>query len=40
MADNVNKQKRSTVMAAVKSEGNRSTEIKLMRLLRQYHFTG
>jgi len=40
MADNVSKQKRSEVMAAVKSKGNRSTELKLIRILRHFHLTG
>ena len=40
MTDTVTKQKRSTVMAAVKSEGNRSTELELAHYLRQSHLKG
>lgn len=40
MADTVSKEKRSSVMAAVKSKGNRSTELKLIGILRKYHLTG
>lgn len=40
MADNISKQKRSEVMAAVKSKGNRSTELKLIQILRKFHLSG
>lgn len=40
MTDNVTKQKRSEIMASVKSEGNRSTEITFVRILRNNHITG
>lgn len=40
MTDNVSKQKRSEVMAAVKSKGNRSTELKLIGILRKFHLSG
>ncbi len=40
MPDNVSKEKRSEVMAAVKSKGNRSTELKLIGIMRKFHFSG
>lgn len=40
MTDPFSKQQRSAVMRAVKSKGNRSTEIALIKIFRQYHITG
>ncbi len=40
MADIVSKKKRSAVMAAVRSHGNRATELRLVTLLRTYGITG
>lgn len=40
MTDNVSAQKRSAIMAAVKSEGNRSTELEMTNLLRHSHIKG
>lgn len=40
MADTFTKEKRSQIMRAVKSKGNRSTEIKLIYLFRKYRITG
>jgi DNA mismatch endonuclease (patch repair protein) len=40
MADTLTKEKRSAVMAAIKSTGNRSTELKLVAIMRTYHITG
>jgi DNA mismatch endonuclease (patch repair protein) len=40
MADFLSKQKRSKVMAAIRSTGNKATELKLMRILRSHHITG
>jgi DNA mismatch endonuclease (patch repair protein) len=40
MTDIVSKEKRSRVMAAVKSRGNRSTELKLIKILRKFHVSG
>jgi DNA mismatch endonuclease (patch repair protein) len=40
MADVFSKKKRSTVMAAVKSRGTRTTELALRQLLRRNHISG
>jgi DNA mismatch endonuclease (patch repair protein) len=40
MADTFNKAKRSQIMAAVRSTGNKATEIKLVEILRQHRITG
>jgi DNA mismatch endonuclease (patch repair protein) len=40
MSDTVGKDVRSRIMAQVKSKGNKSTELKVMELLRQYGITG
>jgi len=40
MADIFSKEKRSAVMAAIRSRGNRATELKLMALLRKHRITG
>ena len=40
MADTFNKAKRSQIMAAVRSNGNKATEIKLMQILREHRITG
>ncbi len=40
MADIVSKHKRSEVMAAVRSHGNRGTELKFVALLRRHQITG
>jgi DNA mismatch endonuclease (patch repair protein) len=40
MSDVFSKQKRSQIMAAVKSKGNKSTEIKLASILRKNGITG
>jgi DNA mismatch endonuclease (patch repair protein) len=40
MADIVSKLKRSEVMAAVRSQGNRATELKLIALLRRHRISG
>ncbi|HOW67446.1 MAG TPA: very short patch repair endonuclease [Candidatus Paceibacterota bacterium] len=40
MADVLTKKKRSQVMAAVRSTGNRTTELKLVRILRAHKITG
>lgn len=40
VADIVSKRKRSEVMAAVRSYGNRSTELRFVALLCQHHITG
>lgn len=40
MADVLTKKKRSQVMAAVRSTGNRATELRLMNIFRQHHITG
>jgi DNA mismatch endonuclease, patch repair protein len=40
MADIVSKRKRSEVMAAVRSHGNRATDLKLIALLRRHRITG
>jgi len=40
MADIFTKKKRSTVMAAVKSSGNRSTELRLIAIMKQHHIKG
>lgn len=40
MADVFSKKKRSQVMAAIKSQGNKDTELKLANILRAYGITG
>lgn len=40
MADVLTKSKRSQVMAAIRSTGNRATELKLAALFREYGITG
>ena len=40
MADIVSKDQRSEIMRAVKSTGNRSTEVRLIELFRKRHITG
>src|SRR5581483_184091 len=40
MADTLDPRKRSQVMAAVRSSGNRATELRLKQILRQYQITG
>lgn len=40
MSDTFNKEKRSQIMAAVRSTGNQATEIKLVRIFRQHGITG
>lgn len=40
MSDSVDKEKRSEVMRAVKSKGNKSTELKLIRLFKENEITG
>lgn len=40
MMDTVDRKTRSRVMSAVKSRGNRSTEIKMVRLLRRHSLSG
>jgi len=40
MSDVFTKQKRSQVMAAVRSKGNKTTELKLARILRSHCITG
>lgn len=40
MPDIVTKEKRSQVMAAVRSRGNRATELRLVSILRMYRITG
>ncbi len=40
MADTFTKQKRSQIMKAVKSQGNKSTEIKLIKLFNEYRLNG
>lgn len=40
MADVFSKQKRSQVMAAIRSRGNKETELKLASILRAAHITG
>lgn len=40
MADTFSKKQRSDIMKAVKSKGNKSTEIKLIEIFRFYHITG
>ncbi len=40
MADVVSKSKRSQIMAAIKAKGNRATEIKFVRLLREHRING
>ncbi|MBN1903229.1 DNA mismatch endonuclease Vsr [Candidatus Sumerlaeota bacterium] len=38
--DTFNRQKRSWIMAQVKSNGNRSTEVRLIAVLRENHISG
>ena len=40
MTDTFSKKQRSEVMKAVKSKGNKSTEIKLIEIFRLHHITG
>ncbi|MBM3884094.1 MAG: DNA mismatch endonuclease Vsr [Verrucomicrobia bacterium] len=40
MADIVSKQKRSVVMAAVRSQANRTTELRLITLFRRWRISG
>jgi G:T-mismatch repair DNA endonuclease (very short patch repair protein) len=40
LSDVFSKKKRSQVMAAVRSEGNRATEIKLVAILRSFRISG
>ncbi len=40
MADNVSKEKRSQVMAAIRSKGNKNTELKMAHILRTHGITG
>ena len=40
MADVFSKKKRSQVMAAIKSQGNKDTEVKLAKILRAHGITG
>jgi len=40
MADTFNKAKRSQIMAAVRSTGNKATEIKLVRIFRDHRISG
>lgn len=40
MADVFSKQQRSALMAKVKSRGNRSTELRLMQIFREFGITG
>ena len=40
MADVFSKRKRSQIMAAIRSHGNKDTELKLATILRTYHITG
>jgi DNA mismatch endonuclease (patch repair protein) len=40
MADVFSKRKRSQVMAAIRSKGNKDTELKLVSMLRAYRITG
>jgi DNA mismatch endonuclease (patch repair protein) len=40
MADTFTKDERSRIMAAVKSKGNKLTEVRLARLLRRHRITG
>lgn len=40
MTDSLTKQKRSKVMAAISSTGNRTTELRLARILRAFCITG
>lgn len=40
MSDTVDKAARSRIMAQVRSKGNKSTELKVVRLLRQHRITG
>lgn len=40
MADVFSKKKRSEIMSRVKSSGNKSTEVRLLQLFKEYHVTG
>lgn len=40
MSDIFDKEKRSEVMRAVKSKNTKSTELKMMKLFKEYHITG
>lgn len=40
MVDTFSKEKRSEIMRAVKSKGNKSTEIKLIQIFKEYHIKG
>lgn len=40
MTDSLTKQKRSEVMAAISSKGNRTTELRLVSIMRSNHITG
>ena len=40
MADFWNREKRSAVMAKIRSRGNKSTELRLLAIFRKYHVTG
>jgi DNA mismatch endonuclease (patch repair protein) len=40
MVDTVSKSERSRIMRSVKGRGNASTELKVVRLLREHHITG
>src|SRR5260221_9025305 len=40
MADVLTKKKRSQVMAAIRSRGNKDTELRFRAILRQLHITG
>ena len=40
MSDTFSKKQRSEIMKAVKSKGNKSTEIKLIEIFRLHHITG
>lgn len=40
MADTFSQQERSRIMRAVKSTGNKSTEVKLIQLFKQHHIKG
>lgn len=40
MADTFSKKQRSEIMRAVKSKGNKSTEVKLIEIFKSHHITG
>jgi len=40
MADSFTKEERSSIMRAVKSHGNKSTELKLIKIFKEYNITG